>query len=168
MLTIADLRSRNDYILFYTKKSMCIECLTSRLMKDKYIVVVLHGMEILEKVLECAQVHTIMIVDNNSSKQKLPKYENDPHRKIVTVSEESDSILAKLQQVITGVENQITLETGSLFSTFDRRQRSLRDLQRESAPFLWSQIFKGILKIYDKFNTVVFSDAESYASFSGG
>lgn len=119
---------------------MCIEYLTSDIKKGDYIIVVLHGVELFDKVYECEQVHTILIVDSDS-KSKLNTIEH--HSKTVSIFEESDLMMIKLEEVIKNVECQATYQTDGMFSTLNQKDVSLRDLQHAIGSSIWCHVFKG-------------------------
>ncbi|CAF3256635.1 unnamed protein product [Rotaria socialis] len=135
--TIARLHQLNDYILFYTQAYKCVEYFTSSIKKNERIIVILHGYELFENAYECEQVYSILIVD--SSRNQLSLAENY-QSKIVEIFQDDNSMINKLQQTITHLEHQAIQQTENIFITLDRKQRSLRDLRQELAPFLWCQV----------------------------
>ena len=135
---IAHLRARNDYILLYTQKSMCIEYLTANIQRSEHIIMVLFGTDILDEACKCEQIHAILIV-GSSDKRKLKLN----HRTTVEVFDKSESMMIKLSEVITNVEHQVAQETDGMFTTFDQKEISLRDLHQTPGSAVWCQAFKG-------------------------
>ncbi|CAF3974680.1 unnamed protein product, partial [Rotaria sp. Silwood1] len=64
----------------------------------------------------------------------------------VGIFTDRNSILVKLQQVIIDVEHQVAQNVGNIFSTFNRQERTLRDVRHELAVFMWRQVFKIMVK----------------------
>jgi hypothetical protein len=141
------LRALNDYVLFYTQKSTFLEYLMSKRKKSDHVIVVLYDIEVLDKAHECEQVHAILMVDPNNTINK-SMITADRHPKLVGIFEEREFMLVKLQQVIVDVEHQLAQGAGNTFSTFDRKERALRDVRHQLAPFLWCHVFKGKKNIH--------------------
>ncbi|CAF0744245.1 unnamed protein product [Adineta steineri] len=137
------LRFLNDYILFYTKKSICTEYLARNIDKSDRIIIVLHGFGILDEVYQYKQLHSILIIDSNTDKNKLNITKNNcQYSKTVEIFKEHDLMMKKLQQVIVDIEHEIVQQTEAIFDVLDREDRAFRDLRAELGPFLWRQIFK--------------------------
>ena len=52
-------------------------------------------------------------------------------------------MLVTLQQVVVDVEHQVAHQLDSMFTRFDQKEKSLRDLQRYMGPSVWYRLFKG-------------------------
>ena len=133
---ISHLRQLNDYIVLYSQKSKCIEYLTSNKRKSEYVIVVLYGIEVLDEACQCEQVRSILVVSSEKEACKKNFNEYSQHTKVMGIFEESNSMMIKLPQAIADVEVQALEKDIGIFSTFDRKQRSLRDLRQELASFL--------------------------------
>ena len=142
---ISNLRRFNNYILLYTQKSLCIEWLTSNQKTHDRIIIVLYGIELLDKAYACEQVHTIVIVDSNNQSKLDETYHNKRcGSKAVLVFEESDLMLEKVEEVISKVEDQMVHQIDGVFSTFSQtKEIALRDLQHALGSSIWCQVFKG-------------------------
>ncbi|CAF1486290.1 unnamed protein product [Rotaria sp. Silwood1] len=116
-LSFIHLRTLNDYILFYSQKSLYFEYLMSKQKKNDHVIVILDDIEILEQTQNFVGIFT----DRNS-------------------------ILVKLQKLIVDVEHQVAQNVGNIFSTFNRQERTLRDVRHELAVFMWRQVFKIMVK----------------------
>ena len=68
------------------------------------------------------------------------------YKKVVDIFNDQNSMIANLQEVIVDVEHQITQDVGDIFSTFDRKERTLQDVRHEFALFMWRQVFKSRYK----------------------
>lgn len=142
MSFVTRLRQLNDYIVFYSQESRCIEYFTSK-RKSEYIIAILNGSALLDTACQCEQVRAILIVDSNSSVCKENLDKNSQSSKVMGIFDEPDSAMIKLPQVIADVENQAAIEVTDILSTFDRKQKSFTDLRQELASFLWCQGCKG-------------------------
>ncbi|CAF3700859.1 unnamed protein product [Rotaria sp. Silwood1] len=69
-LSFIHLRTLNDYILFYSQKSLYFEYLMSKQKKNDHVIVILDDIEILEQTQNCKQVHAIMLVMTDNDKNK--------------------------------------------------------------------------------------------------
>jgi hypothetical protein len=141
-LLLTHLRSLNDYVLFYTQKRLYFEYLMLKLKRDDHVIVILSDVEILDETHKCEQVQAIllMITDNEKNKNVIIK---DDYKKIVGVFNDQNSMLVKLQQIIVNVEHEVAHNVGDVFSTFNRKERTLQDVRHEFALFMWRQVFKG-------------------------
>ena len=108
----------NNYILYHTDESMCVDFLTSKMNRHEHIVVVLdHGVKILDQALKCEQVRAVLLVDSSGA-SPLDTIEVTPS-KPVAVFDQSDSMLVTLQQVLVDVEHQVAHQLDSMFTRFD-------------------------------------------------
>ncbi|CAF4818964.1 unnamed protein product, partial [Rotaria sp. Silwood2] len=105
-LLVTHLLTLNDYILFYTQKSLYLEYLMSKQKKNDYVIVILDDIEILNQTQNCEGVHAILLImmDNDKNKNIIIKQDCN---KVVGIFTDRNSILVKLQQVIVDVEHQV-------------------------------------------------------------
>ncbi|CAF1213537.1 unnamed protein product [Rotaria sordida] len=144
-LSFTHLRTLNDYILFYTQKSLYLEYLMSKHKQNDYIIVIVHDIEILDQTQNCEQVRAILLIMTDDDKNKNIITERD-YKKVVGIIADQNSIFVKLQQIIVDVEHQVAQNVGDVFSTFNRQERTLRDVRHELAVFMWRQVFKIMVK----------------------
>ncbi|CAF3245220.1 unnamed protein product [Rotaria sp. Silwood2] len=144
-LSFTHLRTLNDYILFYTQKSLYLEYLTSKQTRNDHVIVILDDIEVLNQTQNCEQIQAILLIMTDYEKNKNIIIEQD-YEKLVGIFTDQSSILVKLQQVIVDVEHQVAQDVGNVFSTFNRQERTLRDVRHELAVFMWRQVFKIMVK----------------------
>ena len=121
---------------------MCVDYLTSKMNRHEHVVVVLdHGANILDKALKCEQVRAVLLVDSSVA-NPLDNIDQAP-LKIVAVFGKCDTMLVRLEKVIVDVEHQANHHLDGFFTSFDQKEKSLRDLQLYMGPSIWYQLFKG-------------------------
>ena len=140
-LSFIQLREMNDYILFYTQKSLYLEYLMSKHKRDDHVIVILNNCEVLEETHDCEEVHAILLITSDNDKIENMQIKGE-HTKVVGTFKDQNSMFIKLQQVIVDIEHQALQDIGSVFSTFNRNERILQDVRHEFALFMWRQVFK--------------------------
>ena len=133
------LRTLNDYILFYTQKSLALEYLMSKHKRNDHIIAILKNMEILDETHKCEQVHAIMLIMSNNDKNLIKK---EDYQKVIGIFEDEKSVFVRLKQVIVDVEHSFSQDIGGVFSIFNRNERTLHDVRHEFALFMWRHAFK--------------------------
>ena len=141
--SLSHLRTLNDYVLFYTQKSLYLEYLMSEQKRNDHIIVILHDIEFLDQTNHCEQVDAILLMNMNRHANVINERD---HQKVVGIFENTNSMLVKLKQVIADVEHHAAQNVREIFSTFNRRERVLRDVRHELGLFMWRQVFKGKCK----------------------
>lgn len=137
------LRALNDYILFYTQKSLYLEYLLSKQKRNDYIIAILKNTEILDETHQCEQVHSILLIISNDEKNLIMK---EDYQKVVGIFEDENSMFVRLKQVIVDVEHRFSQDIGGMFNISNRKERTLQDVRDELPLFMWRQAFKGKYK----------------------
>ena len=132
------LREINDYVVFHTVLEECLTYIRS--IANEKIFLITSGFrasEILPCIGTLRQIDSIFIFC-----MKISKYQflMDEYSKIVGIYNELDSLCASIREQADLVDKQ--LET---FSFFDQHQKATKDLSRESAEFLWFQLFAHVI-----------------------
>ena len=155
---IARLRAlKNYYILRYTKVSKCIKYLKrARSYESVIVLIVMSGEHTDRKETSIAatdvsrlyhyhQVQTIIIIsptikqiDSDTENDLLTVVRKDTD-KVIGIFRDHQSAYVRLQQLISETEE---FDDG-LFSTFNRREKALRDVRHELGAFVWSHSYRG-------------------------
>jgi tetratricopeptide (TPR) repeat protein len=132
--TIKRLREINDYVKFYTELDQCLKHIQS--IHNEKIFLVTSGArasELLPQITTLRQVDSIFIFC-----MKKVKYEHltNEYLKIVGIYVDINALCVSIQEQVDLVEKQL-----KTFSIFDQHQKSTKDLSKQSAEFLWFQLF---------------------------
>ncbi|CAF1324699.1 unnamed protein product [Rotaria sp. Silwood1] len=132
--TKQELRSINDFVIFFTEREECISFIQS-IDKEKIFLIVSgsKASEILPRISSNQNIDSIFIFC-----KKRDRYENlmNEYRKIVGIYINLDDLCESIKDQISLFNKQI-----QVFSIFDQHQTSTKDLLKESAEFLWFQLF---------------------------
>ena len=129
----------NPAALFYTEVNRCIDLMKT--IKDEHVLLILWESfvpTILPQIHELRSIGGIFIFCNQREPYALFK---DKYEKIIEIYVDQDSLLGSLRETINLAEKRIIV-----FSLFDQKQKSSRDLSKESAAFLWHQMLLYVLK----------------------
>ncbi|CAF1108876.1 unnamed protein product [Didymodactylos carnosus] len=135
--TMAMLREINDFVVFHTKLGSCIDHITN--VQNEKIFLVTSGkyaIDLLSHVETQSQIDSIFIFCRKPNKYK---HLQNEYSKIIGIFSEHEQLAKSIKTNINLVEKQI-----QSFS-FYNQQKSSRDLTRESASFLWFQLFKDLI-----------------------
>ena len=110
-------------------------------MRNDYIIVISDDVDILDETNQCEQVYAILLTLTENDRNKID-IGQEIYKKVCGIFTDQTSMLIKLQQTIINVEHQISQNVGDLFKTFNRQERSLRDVRNDLAIFMWRQVFK--------------------------
>ncbi len=111
----------------------------SKQKRNDHVIVILKNMEILDETYKCEQVHSILLIIPNNDKNMKMK---EDYQKVVGIFQDENSMFVRLQQVIVDIENDTNQNIENIFSTFNQKEKSLRDLRHDLMPFIWCHIFK--------------------------
>ncbi len=139
-MSLNHLRTLNDYILFYTQKSLVLEYLMSKQKRNDHIIAILKNMDIFDEIHKCEQVHAILLIIPDNDKNLIKK---EDYQKVVGIFEDEKSMFVRLKQVIVDMEHSFSQDIGGVFSIFNRNERTLHDVRDEFALFMWRHAFKG-------------------------
>ncbi|CAF0799761.1 unnamed protein product [Adineta steineri] len=134
-----ELKEFNEYVVFHIDEKKCVEHITS-IVTEK-VLLIISGQCLISDILQ--QVESLRQLDSVYIFCSTPeKYEHLPvnHKKIIGIFRERCNLIHSLKENIKLVEKQ--LET---FSFYNQHEKATRDLSKESAEFLWFQIFKDII-----------------------
>jgi len=132
------LRRINDYVKFYTDVNQCITSIQSGNREKIFLITSgSKASDILPSVVSLRQVDCIFIFC-----WKKERYEHliNRYSKIIGIYIHVDELCKSIQEQIDLVDKQL-----QTFSFFDRSQKSTKDLSKESAEFLWFQLFNYII-----------------------
>ncbi|CAF4830286.1 unnamed protein product [Rotaria sp. Silwood1] len=132
------LRHINDYVIFSTGLEQCITSIES-MHKEKIFLITLGSktLEILPRVSSLRQIDSIFIfnIEKDRNEYLLKEYP-----KIIGIYINLDDLCKSIKEQIDIVNRQIYS-----FSFFDQHQKLTEDLLKESAEFLWFQLFNYML-----------------------
>jgi len=139
----------------------------SKQKRSDHVIIILSDVEILEEIHNCQHVYAILLIATDNDKNKnIISEENS--KKVVGIFGDENSMFVRLEQVIADVEQQVAQDVGNVFSTFNRKERTLQDVRHEFALFMWRQVFKSKYKstFNIRFNQFFYSYAQSNASYT--
>ena len=136
--TKEQLRSINDFVLFHTDLDQCVEFIRS--ISEEKIFLITSGAkasQLLPLVSHLCQVDCIFIYC----------MKKDKYQPLVTEYSKIVGIYIHLDQLCSAIREQIDLFHKQLqtFSVFDHHHKSIKDLSKQSAEFLWLQLFHHII-----------------------
>ncbi|CAF0878688.1 unnamed protein product [Rotaria sordida] len=138
--TRTTLREITDYVVLYTELEPCITYIRS--INNERIFLIVSGEyaeECLEEIYNLSQIDSIFIFCMNILKYK-NKFINSKYiSKIVGIFDNEDQLVKSIREELDYLHKQL-----STFSLYEK-QKSTRDLSKESASFLWFQLFKDVL-----------------------
>jgi len=131
------LRELTDFVLLYTDISTCVNYI--KLVENERIFLILSGSyadECLQQIHDLPQVDSIFIFCINSDKYQTIL---EHYRKIVNIFTDENQLVDAIRREFNDLRKQI-----STFSLYEK-QKTTRDLSKESASFLWFQLLKDVL-----------------------
>jgi len=141
------LKQKNDYVRLCTDQETCIRCIN--LVKDEKIVLLISGScsdDVLSKVHNVQQLDSVFIFCMKSERYIALK---SKYNKIVGIYTAQNELIEELSKTIFALTKQITA-----FNLFHQNnERSMRDLTKESAEYLWFQLIKDVLIKMPNMNT---------------
>jgi len=139
----------------------------SKQKRSDHVIIILSDVKILEEIQNCQYVYAILLISTDNDKNKnIISEENS--KKAVGIFGDENSMFVRLEQVIADVEQQVAQDVGNVFSTFDRKERTLQDVRHEFALFMWRHVFKSKYKstFNIRFNQFFYSYGQSNASYT--
>ena len=132
------LRHINDYVIFHTDLDQCITFIQS-IDKEKIFLITSgkKASELLPRINSLRQIDSIFIFC-----MKKVRYEHllDEHSKIIGIYVNLDELCKSIGEQIDLVDKQL-----QTFAFFDQNQKSTKDLSKQSAEFLWFQLFNYVI-----------------------
>ncbi|CAF3116284.1 unnamed protein product [Rotaria sp. Silwood2] len=132
------LRLINDYVIFATDLEQCITFIQS-INKEKIFLITsgAKASEILSRVSSFDQIDSIFIFCIRKNRYE---YLLNDFKKVI-------GIYINLGDLCKSIKEQIDLANRQIqtFSFFDQHQKSTKDLSKESAEFLWFQLFNYVI-----------------------
>ncbi|CAF0874649.1 unnamed protein product [Rotaria sordida] len=138
-VTMKELREINNFIVFHIDLKTCVDYIES--ITNEKIFLVTSGrdaLDILIKVHELKQIDSIFVFCFKPEKYQ---YLLQTYTKLIGIYTKRHELLNFLKENIILVEKH--LETFNFYN--QHKQKSIRDLSKESAEFLWFQIFKDVI-----------------------
>ncbi|CAF3309219.1 unnamed protein product [Rotaria socialis] len=128
------IRSINDFVIFITDLDECVKYIKS-VEKEKIFLITSEAKttEILAQISSLPQIDSVFIFG-----RKTDQYEQllSKCSKITGIYAQIDDLWQSIKEQVNFVNRQI-----QAFSFFDRREKSTKDLSKESSEFLWFQLF---------------------------
>ncbi|CAF0897422.1 unnamed protein product [Didymodactylos carnosus] len=139
--TMKELREINDYVIFHTDEDQCVEYIKT--VTEEKIFLVISGQcassgMLLKQIHPLRQVDSIFIfcLQPENFKHLLEEY-----CKIVGIYCERRDLIASIKENVELVGKQL----GAFCFYNQHREKSTRNLSKESAEFLWFQLFKDVI-----------------------
>jgi tetratricopeptide (TPR) repeat protein len=139
VLTQTVLLQLNPAAQFYTDSDRCIDLIKS--IKDEQLLIIVSAdfaRLVLPQIRHLRSVVAIFIFGTNS--QQYPSFKNE-YEKMLEIYLDEDSLLKSISQTIHLLEKQ-----RMAFSSFNQKQKSARELSKDSASFLWYRMLVYVLK----------------------
>lgn len=134
------LRDITHYVLLYTELEPCVSYINS--INDERIFLIVSGdysEQCLDQVHDLSQVDSIFVFCMNVSKYKEKLIDSKRFPKIIGIFDSEEQLINSIREELDDLRKQV-----STFSLYEK-QKSTRDLSKESASFLWFQLFKDVL-----------------------
>jgi tetratricopeptide (TPR) repeat protein len=129
----------NPSALFYTDLNQCIDFIRS--INDEQVFLILSDPFQPTSLLHIGNLHMVVAIFILSvDKQNLVKLMDEDDR-IIDVFTDEDHLIESIRTKMRLIEKQTVA-----FNLFDDKQKSMRELSKESASFLWYQLLTHILK----------------------
>ncbi|CAF3551399.1 unnamed protein product [Rotaria sp. Silwood1] len=138
--TQTTLREITNYVLLYTELEPCITYIRS-ISKERIFLIVSgdYAEQCLNEIHDLTQVDSIFIFCMNILKYKNKFIDSENFSKIVGIFDNEDQLIKSIRNELDYLHKQL-----STFSLYEK-QKTTRDLSKESASFLWFQLFKDVL-----------------------
>lgn len=137
-VTKQQLRRINDFVLFHTDLDECVKFIQS-ISKEKIFLIIsgAQASQLLPLVSHLCQVDCIFIFC-----MKTDKYQHliNEYSKIIGIYTQLDQLCLSIREEIDLFHKQL-----HTFSIFDHHHKSIKDLSKQSAEFLWFQLFHHII-----------------------
>ncbi|CAF3721502.1 unnamed protein product [Rotaria sordida] len=132
------LRLINNYVIFFTDLEQCITFIES-INKEKIFLITSgsKASEILSRISSLRQIDSIFIFCIRKTRYE---YLLNDFKKIIGIYINLNDLYKSIKEQIDLVDKQI-----QTFSFFDQHQKSTKDLSKESAEFLWFQLFNYVI-----------------------
>ncbi|CAF0995987.1 unnamed protein product [Adineta steineri] len=139
--TRTTLREMTDYVLLYTEIEPCITYIRSITNERIFLIVSGDYAELcLNEIHDLPQIDIIFIFCMNlSSIDKDKLVDTNSYTKIIDIFDNEDKLIQSIREELTDLQKRLLT-----FSIYDK-QTSIKDLSKESALFLWFQLFKDII-----------------------
>jgi tetratricopeptide (TPR) repeat protein len=136
--TKKQLRLINDYVIFHTDLELCIAFIQST--SNEKIFLITSGSkasQLLPRISTFRQIDSIFVFC-----MKIDKYQHltNEYSGIIGIYNDLDALCTSIREQVDLVDKQI-----QAFSFFDQHQKSVKDLSKESAEFLWFQLFNHVI-----------------------
>lgn len=139
-ITRTTLREITNYVRLYTELEPCIAYIRS-IRHERIFLIVSGGyaQACLTEVHDLPQVDSIFVFCMNLVKYRAELLHDQRYGKIVDLFDHEEALLQSIREELNDLHQQL-----ATFSLYEK-QKSTRDLSKESASFLWFQLFKDVL-----------------------
>ena len=136
--TQEQLRQINDYVVFYVDLDLCISFIKEHEKENIFLITSgKQASQILPRVIKLRQVDSIFIFCMKTERyQHLTK----EYSKIIDIYNSETQLCKSIKEQIDLVDKQL-----QTFSTFDKHQKSTKNLSKQSGEFIWFQLFKYVI-----------------------
>ena len=134
------LREITDYVRLYTDIEPCVTYIRS-INKERIFLIIsgAYAEQCLDEIHDLPQIDSIFIFCMNVSKYKNEVFNRERYTKIIDVFDDEEQLIQSIRNQLDDLQKQL-----ATFSLYEK-QKSTRDLSKESASFLWFQLFKDVL-----------------------
>ncbi|CAF3427707.1 unnamed protein product, partial [Rotaria sp. Silwood2] len=138
--TLSVLQGLNQFFVTYTDLSLCIDFIKS-IEKEKVLLIVSGALSrnVLPDIHNLTTVDSVFIFCSNRSSYEQLKQDYAP--KVIDIFTDHETLVNGIRQQVRLLSKQ-TIE----FSFFNQRQKSMKELTKDAAAFLWCQMMFSILK----------------------
>lgn len=128
----------SDYIIFMTNFDDCVQYIQST-DKEKFFLITsgVQALEIVPQISSISQIDSIFIYC-----MKKERYESslNAYRNVIGIYVNLDDLVQSIQAQIDHLQRQM-----QTFSFFDHHQKSTKELSKDSAAFVWFQLFNYVI-----------------------
>lgn len=127
-----------NYAICYFNEQACIDFITSNVHETIFLITsISSATSILPNTHEMRQLDSIFLIPDQSEKISEDLFER--YSKIIGIYSQSSLLFESIKENVTLASKQ-----SETFKFYDQKQKSTRDLSKESATFLWSKLFRDI------------------------
>lgn len=141
-LTKTILRELNDYVVLFDHESECLNYISS--VKNETILLIVSGSYATPNLLNTLHVsrHVDSIFIFCQDKNNYERLQTNIYYKIIGIFDEQISLCSSIKHAITLADKQ-----SNIFALYNSdKQKSMRDLSRESGSFIFLQLVKQVIK----------------------
>jgi hypothetical protein len=133
------LKNLNSYVQFYTDPTRCMDYLKS--VEEEKVFIIVSGAlarTVLHQLQRLPAISSVFILSDSLQVDILLK---SGYSKIIDVASDQAALLQSVQSSLQTASEQVFA-----FSLFSQKQKSTKDLSKNSASFLWFQLLLNVLR----------------------